>query len=146
MDDLLNNELEQIKRTSLLPVWIKVFAWIFGILGLFAPVAFIIGLFAGHLGASIYGIEATSAASPLALLVLLIFVLKTTVAFGLLRSKSWGVKLGILDAVTGIIICCLVMLYSVNVLSDFTFRLEIILLIPYLVKLLKIRSDWENAV
>ena len=53
--------------------------------------------------------------------------------------------MGIADAIIGITICILVMLYPIiNSEAKFSLRLELIALIPYLLKFLKIKTEWEN--
>ena len=68
-------------------------------------------------------------------------------SFDLLKEKDWAIKLGIIDSILGISICILLMLYPlINTEMKSTFRIEIIFLIPYLLKLLKIKSTWENTI
>jgi len=77
-----------------------------------------------------------------------IFLLKGIVSYGLLMEKDWAIKLGILDASLGILICMLVMVYSLLKFRGgyISFRIELLLLIPYLIRLFKIKPAWEKAV
>jgi hypothetical protein len=66
-----------------------------------------------------------------------------------LDGKNSAVVLGIIDGAVGILVCILVML---GMFSDtqgehlLTFRPDIIFLIIYLLKLVKIKSRWEKSV
>jgi len=77
------------------------------------------------------------------------FYTKAITAFGLWFEKDWAIKLGQIDSVIGIIICIYVMCIYPFIYEkagfSFNLRLELLLLIPYLVKLSRIKSSWENA-
>lgn len=135
-----------VERRKLLPVWIKVFIWIFMVAGAFVILAFIIGLFSVRYESSLYGLESQDPLSSMGLFIFFLFLLKGIVAYGLWTEKDWGVNLGIGDAIIGIIVCTAVMLVpSISSSSGFTFRAELLVLIPYLVKLLKIRPKWMQG-
>jgi hypothetical protein len=135
----------QKRRKSLLPGWIKVFMWIFLVIGAIVPLAFLAGLFGGHFETSIYGLESTDPLSTTTISVLIIFLLKGITAFGLLKEKSWAIKLAITDAILGILICSFIMVYATEAGDKVhSFRLELVALVPYLIKMLKIRTEWEN--
>ena len=95
--------------------------------------------------ASIYGLESNTIYSFTAVLIILVYVFKGITAFGLLKQKDWAIKFGIIDAVTGIATCAGVMIYQISQDIKFNFSLELVLLIPYLLKLQKIKYDWEHA-
>ena len=81
------------------------------------------------------------------IIVTVLFIIKGITAFGLLKEKDWAIKIGIADAIVGIIICTLVMLYPIiNPDAKFSLRLELAALIPYFLKLLKIKTQWETFV
>ncbi len=144
LTDLFLNETI-IPRKQLLPVWIKIFGWFFLIAGITTPVFITLGLITHSYGGTIYGIEADSIYSVEGVAIALIFLYKGIVAFGLLKQKDWAILTGIADAVLGIVICCAVMIYSVIYSYGFSFRLELAALIPYLLKLMKIKSQWETS-
>ena len=132
-------------RKRILPLWIKIFSWLFLITGAIS----ILAVFAGMLGTSyqvsLYGLQSNEPFSLTGLLILAMFVFKGIVAFGLLTAKGWAVGLGIVDAVVGIVICgaamfALPLLYGTG--SPFTIRLELALLIPYLIRLQKLKKNW----
>ncbi|HWI92961.1 MAG TPA: hypothetical protein VNT20_16905 [Flavisolibacter sp.] len=142
LDPLIEENI--IERKKLLPVWIKVFIWLFMIAGPFILFAFLIGVFTTlHYNSSIYGLESNEPLSPIGLFIFFVFLLKGIVAYGLWTEKDWAVNLGIVDAILGIAACFAVMVVpALKPAPAFTFRLELLLLVPYLVKLLKIREKW----
>ena len=148
--DLLTDELIQsnaIARKKLLPLWIKVFMWIFLIIGSFVPIVFILSIMGYNAKLAVYGLETNKVFSSIGIIISVILVIKTITAFGLLKEKDWAIKLGIVDAILGIIVCTIVMLYPIiNPEIKFTLRLELVALIPYLLKFLKIKTQWESFV
>ncbi len=147
-DDLLNDVFhttEVKSRRKLLPLFMKIFSWIFAVYGCFIPVAIVAGLMMHNFRMSIYGLEANTIYSVTGAIIAIIFLLKFFVAVGLLRRQDWAVKLGIADAVLGIAVCMAVMLYLIVTVHSFSFKLELAALIPYLVSLLKIRDEWANC-
>lgn len=148
--DVLDNEFQPIpkKRRALLPIWIKIFVWIFMIFGLIAPLGLIAGLLGFSFELSLYGLETFRPISVLGLGIILLFALKGTVAFGLWWEKTWAVLWAMIDATLGIMICIFSMvvlpLITENGSQFLTFRFEILLLIPYFVRMNRIRALWEN--
>ena len=138
-----------VSRKKLLPTWIKVFAWFFMFAGILTPFILIaaIALPQSNVQLAVYGFETTIAWSATGLFIITLFLLKGIVSFGLLNEKQWAISLAIADAVLGIIICT----YSMFIMpfiqeGGFSFRLELALLIPYLLKLQKIKPYWVNNV
>ena len=139
-----------IRRRALLPWWIKVFVWIFMLFGILVPPVIVMGIMGYHFELALYGIETTDPHSLAGLAVTLIFMIKGAVAFGLWTEQDWAVDLGIVDASIGIVVCSLFMLVfpflnSTNGLH-INIRLEILILIPYLIKMIKIKQDWKNTI
>jgi hypothetical protein len=68
------------------------------------------------------------------------------VAYSLWTEKNRAISLGIVDALVGIVICLYSMAIAPFVNNQpnfiFNFRLELVALIPYLIKLRKIRPHW----
>ena len=121
--------------------------WIFLIIGSFVPIVFILGIMGYNAKLAVYGLETNKAFSSIGIIISVILVIKTITAFGLLKEKDWAIKLGIVDAILGIIVCTIVMLYPIiNPEIKFTLRLELVALIPYLLKFLKIKTQWESFV
>ena len=142
-DSFLNEG--RINRKALIPLWIKIFAWIFLVFGLFTPLALIGGVIMHNFPLSLYGLEANTPYSLMGGLIATLFLFKGIVSFGILKREEWAVNLGIVDAVIGIIICAVMMFYSAYFNVQLFFRLELVVLIPYLIKLLKIRDEWKLA-
>ena len=148
--DLLTDKLIQengIPRQKMLPLWIKIFTWIFLVISAFAPIVFVLGLLGYNAQLALYGLETNEPLSSIGIIITTIFIIKGITAFGLLKEKDWAIKIGIVDAIIGIIICALIMLYPIiNSDTKFSLRLELTALIPYLIKLLKIKTQWETYV
>jgi hypothetical protein len=137
-----------IKRSKLLPWWIKVFMWIFLVFGLLVPVVLLMSVLGFNPQLAIYGLEANNAFTLTGLLLVSVFALKGAVSFGMIKEKDWAVRLGIIDAIVGISICVFtayVYPFIVEGAPFALFKFELILLIPYLLKLNKIKDDWRLA-
>lgn len=134
------------RRRSLLPLWIKVFCWIFMATGTLAVLALFASLFSYHLRVAMYGLQSSEPLSPAGLFILFLFLLKGVAAFGFWMEKDWAIHLGIADAVIGIAVCTVVVLVLplLEPQPGFVFRIELVLLVPYLLKLLKIKTAWRQ--
>lgn len=136
------------RRRKLLPTWIKIFLWIFMVFGAIAPIGLILGILGIRFSLSLYGLETIDALTPVGIFVLLLFAIKGTVSFGLWTEKDWAVKLAILDGIIGIVTCVFVTLVLPFIVESNGFhlnlRLELIALIPYLIKMNKIKGEWAN--
>jgi hypothetical protein len=149
-DNLLNNNLEELKnkkkRRDLLPWWIKVFCWFFMLFGLMSIVCLILGFTNIKPALAIYGFETNEPFSLNGIIVITIGIIKGITAFSLWFEKDFAIKIGKIDAIIGIILCGLSMLvlpflhdrFNINI------RLELTLIIPFLLKLNKIQNEWEN--
>lgn len=146
LDEPLNNL--NGRRRDLLPLWIKIFLWIFMITGIIVPVGIVIGLLGMEMNLSLYGMETVEPLSLIGLFISLLFAIKGLVSFGLWTGKDWALNLAIVDAVLGIGICIAVMFIlpfaAENSGFKFTLRLELVALIPYLVKMHKLKPEWEG--
>ena len=144
------------RRRDLLPWWMKVFIWIWMFLGASSIVSRLLGILGISLWLnsngekSIYGMETTENYSVLALLITMLIIFKGITAFGMWTEKDWAIKLGIIDATIGIAVCISMMfiepIFENNEGSwNINFRFELVLLIPYLIKCLQIRKQWDNV-
>lgn len=139
-------------RQSLLPWWMKFFIWIFMIVGIFSAVSIAfkmvgITLYFGYPmddTSSIYGLESSDIFSPLGLLINLLILFKGVTSYGMWMGKDWAMNYASVDAVLGLVVCIfsLVFLPFVDA-GSINLRLEILLLIPYLIKCLKLRAEWK---
>ena len=136
---------QRLRRNELLPTWIKVFMWIFLIGGFVAPIGIIMGIMGQTMLLGLYGIETMLPLSFIGLIVIGLFCLKGVVSFGMLKEQSWAINFAIGDALLGIVICVCVMLGLVGI-SGGVIRLELLLLIPYLVKMWRIKDEWSERV
>lgn len=135
-----------IIRRKLLPWWIKTFCWIFMILGVCAISALIGNLFTSNIQLSLYGFSSNYAYSGTGLFIIAIAVFKGFAAYSLWFEKLNAISIGKIDAICGIVICLASMFIHPFTSNDghFPIRLEILLLIPYYIKLNKIEYEWDN--
>ncbi len=142
------NQPQTGRRRGLLPLWIKVFVWIFMICGLIIPIMIISELMGMVTEPRIYGLESASPFSLMGIGIILIYLLKVVVAGGLWVGKDWAVKLAKIDAILGMCICFLMMAVLTFQGSEdgimLNFRLELIALIPYFLQMRKLEYDWDH--
>ncbi|MBK1896912.1 hypothetical protein JHL15_14180 [Chryseobacterium sp. YIM B02567] len=139
--DLKNNFT---RRRDLLPVWIKIFIWLFLIGGTTAAILLISGSFLTNVSLSIYGIQANHPYTIPGLIICALLILKGIVAYGLWFEQEWAPKAAIIDAIVGIASCTIMMVIIPFVSStiSFTLRLELIPLYYYLIKMRQIEKSW----
>ncbi len=130
------------RRRDLLPLWIKIFTWIFIIFGVISPFAALIGVLGYPIDLAIYGLSTQQVLSLSGGIIVLIFLLKGIVAFGLWFEKKWAINLAIFDGIIGIITCFIIMGIILSEYNSFNFRLEILILIPYLITMFRIKDEW----
>lgn len=154
MDHKMNDLLEEnylvdpiAYRKKLLPLWIKIFAWLFLVCGVVAIPIFILSFFVADINLALYHIETNDPHSLQGIIVNALFLLKGMTAYGLLWAKKWGVQLAITDAVTGIVVCIAVIFLpdSFSGTTGVSFPLELVVLVLYLIKMLKIKDDWQSV-
>lgn len=130
-----------------MPWWIKFFCWVFLFFGASVPIALLMGVIGEPSSLSLYGLNALTPFSVEGAIIMTLFLIKAVTGFGLWAEKDWGVMAGLIDAGGGIA-CCIFMMsvyYPIILgLSDFHFRPELIILIPYLLRLGKIRAEWQK--
>lgn len=137
-----------IRRHKLLPVWIKVFTWLFMIAGAMTPLVYVIGFTGALVSLSLFGLQTTEAYSVNGMIITVLFLLKGVAAFGLWLEQDWAIKVAKVDAVLGIVACTTIkcLLPFINPVYSFTIPLELVLLIPYLIKLNRIQPFWEESI
>ena len=136
------------RRRELLPLWIKIFLWIFMVFGFLAPICLLLGFFDITFNVAFYGLETTSPHSLTGILIISLFSIKGVVSFGLWTEKSWAVNVAIVDAIIGIYICIITM-FVFPFLSEtkgffVELRLELVALIPYWIKMRRIKEEWKQ--
>jgi len=143
----LTNELKVLDivafRKGCLPIWIKIFGWLFIVAGGIVAIISIFTAVSGGEGRySLYGLNVYGKIySPLVLLVIALFIAHGICAFGLLFAKAWGVDACILLGYISAFICVFTMFVS----NTFQIRLELIALIFYLIKLHKLQPYWKSG-
>ncbi|WP_338838822.1 hypothetical protein [Flavobacterium ginsenosidimutans] len=139
-------EKPDIIRRKLLPWWIKVFCWIFMLMGIGAIGSLITNLFVPNVNLSLYGFSSDTAYSGTGLFIIAVMLLKAFAAFSLWFEKPNAIMIAKIDAVVGIAICIasLFILPFSTTNGHFSLRLEILLLIPYYMKVNKIEYEWDN--
>lgn len=140
------DDLSPIRRRELLPWWIKIFTWLFIVLGAIAVMVFFLGFFNFSTNLALYGLETNHPFSIQGLIVISLFLLKGATASGLWTEQNWAVKAGMVDAIIGIAFCIFMMAVYPFISGEKTFnaRLEIILLILFLRWLMKVKRAWEK--
>jgi hypothetical protein len=133
-------------RRNLLPLWIKIFIWIFLSTGIIVPVFLLLEAFGLPSQLAIYGLESSDMTSLLGLSLTGIFILKGIVAYGLWFGKDWAIIFGQIDGIIGIVFCVILTMIPIcNRDTGFypgDIRIEIFIIIPYLIKITKIKKEW----
>jgi len=144
LDDL--EHLLLPRRRTLLTWWLKVFSYIFLFSGFLTvilyPTEFLLRT---NFAFSLYGLESQDRTSFLMLIIVALFILKGVASYGLLFEKDWAIEVALADAVAGIAACMFVVGIYLLRSGSMNFRIELILLIIYLVKLLKMRDAWKRS-
>lgn len=138
------------RRWKILPWWIKAFTWIFLFAGVISPLILIIGLFGGTVTLSLYGLSTTDPISLIGLCVIGVFMFKGIAAYGLWAEKDWGITVAQIDALLGIALCIIAIFTTPHSTTSarsvsFYFRLDIVVVIIYLVKLYRLQDRWNAA-
>jgi hypothetical protein len=148
LDDVNVETLQANRRRSLIPVWMKIFIWIFMIAGGMTIPVFILGLAGYNFDIALYGYSVHSETSWMGVFLALLFLYKGIVSLALWFEWESAVNLGIVDAIAGILLCLIAMAHF-SFLSEYTdssaFRLELVPLVPYLIKLIRIKKNWIQS-
>lgn len=142
--DLQNKSIK--RRRELLPIWIKVFIWIFFLTALISILILAFGIFLENIDLSLYGLETEKIYSPIGLSVCILYLYKGLVSYGLWFEKDWGPAAGKFDAILGFVVCLFVM-FVLPFLTEphMNLRLEILVLIPYLRSMQKLEHSWKKV-
>ena len=146
--NLLDQPLDaRPRRWELLPTWIKVFTYLFLLTGVVIPIAFVASLLGFATSLSLYGIQSLTPFDPAGALLAALFVFKGIAAYGLFNEERWGIFVAMVDGIIGIIVCSTMMIVVpiVTQQQEYTFRLELLLLVPYVMRLQHLRLPWEQA-
>jgi hypothetical protein len=130
-------------RRELLPLWIKLFSWMFLALGGIGLIWLVLGwAIEKETEFAAFGLEASGLPyDAVPFLVTLLLVAHGAAAYGLLSARSWGVIAGLIVASAGVSVCLVTMAQQ----GGMPFRGELILEVPFVWKLLRIRREWEGT-
>jgi hypothetical protein len=147
LDDLAMEPMPP-RRRKLIPVYIRVFCFIFMAFSIVIPIGLLFSLIGKPYQVSLYGLSSSDPASLTGLSILALFTLKGAAGFGLWFEKDWGPKVAKADAILGIILCIVLMAIQAfqfrnAIKSPFSFRLELFLLVPYYISLLSLAEKWN---
>ncbi len=138
------------RRRDMLPVWVKIFTWIFMLFGMGVPVALFSILSDAKISLALYGLETNDPSSLVGLLLIGLISCKSVTAYALWTEQDWAIKLAKIDAAIGFFFCILSLFGLDSIIlgnSDsihFSFRLELLALIPYWRFLTRVQSEWED--
>lgn len=132
--------INNISRRSLLPWWIKFFCWLFMFASVLAVIRVVLSCFNITTEFEFYGINANDSLLNV-IIVFLVFVLHGYTGYSLWFEKNYGIILAQFDAIFGIIVCFYSMFLGYQN-GNHTFRLELILLVLFLIKIIKIKPRW----
>lgn len=137
------NEFESvIRKRSLLPWWIKIFCWIFMVIGMLSlfVVFLVIANYEPEL--EIFGFNANENHPYNSILILFSFLFLGVTGYLLWFEKRKAIIIGQINALWGIILCLISMgLGLVN--GNFVFRIELFFLVLFFVKLSQIKPKWS---
>ncbi len=152
MSEELQSQFDEFERTGiirrkLLPWWIKTFCWIFMFLSLCGLGTLIGSAFSNNVQLSLYGFETNTAYSIIGIFLIAVMTLKGYAGYSLWFEKANAILIAKIDAIVGIVICVVSMLIPLftDIDANFSFRIELLLLIPYFIKIYKIENEWNNA-
>lgn len=147
---LAESEFEEFteveRRRKLLPWWIKFFCWFFMLFGVLAFICLILGFTSIKPALSFYGFETNEPFSLIGLLIIFTGTFKGFTAYLLWFEKNKAIIFGKIDAIIGIVLCIISMVVLPFLQEDFnlTLRLELVLLIPFYLKLKRIQNEWSS--
>lgn len=148
MDTVVNgqdmNNDKSLARKTLIPLWIKIFGWLFIVMGVLVPFLYIGSLIFGFSASyTMFGLEYEGNAKALMPLVIsTVILINGLCAYGLLFGKDWGLTACIVFGCIGLLLTLGTMLFEMIFNGSMMIRLEPIIQIPYLVKLHKIKAHW----
>ena len=129
-------------RWDLFPNWIKACTILYFISSTFGILFTAYSLFdEGLIHIDMFNLRATGIKN-IAELSLILASIKLLVAFGYIFQKDWAIKVGITDAIIGIVICIAVMIFTNSIQEVLV--VQIIILSIYWRKIKSLQKNWEN--
>jgi len=141
--DLSAPASETLSRKGMVPVWIKVFGWIFIAITALSIPYMIWALFAGQpVRFELFGVSYIGPANhPAAFGMAALFAFMAITAYGLIFLKDWGVVGCLANGYVGLALCVITLIAS----GGTNIRLEPFILFFYLRRLHSIRAQWNEA-
>ncbi len=129
-------------RLKLIPVWIKIFCWIFLIFGAMTPIILVAPLVYNEpMDLEVLGFKANSPYETDGVIIVVFFILCGITSYGLLWAKNWGPQVGFIVGLIGLIIVIVNAFFN----SFDTTPLELLLQIPFINKMHKIKDPWRKV-
>ena len=137
---------KRIIRRELLPIWIKIFCWLFMLMGGISLFCLVYGAFGNEADLAFYGLKTSNPISATGLIIIAVMAFKGFTAYSLWFEKDNAIVLGKIDAVIGIVLCVISMFVMPFIEEDggVVIRLEMFLLLPYIMKLNSMEYEWDN--
>ena len=148
MDNVFNQSATladtPLKRQQLLPLWIKIFGWLFILLGALVPVLLVASMFVTIKASfNIFGVQIEDdAQAGVAMVVALMFIANAVCAYGLLFGKDWGLSACLIAGYVGVAMAIATIIGQAFSEGTVRLRLELIIQIFFLIKLHKIKPFW----
>ncbi|REC43620.1 hypothetical protein [Chryseobacterium sp. 5_R23647] len=124
--DEFDNNFNTKRRRNLLPIWIKVFIWLFFAFGFIGILILAFGFFMGKFNLSLYGLETDKAYSLMGFFLTALFILKGIVSYGLWFEQDWGIKIAKIDAIIGLVVCGISMFVLPFFTKNFYYDLKLL--------------------
>ncbi|CAN5380052.1 hypothetical protein BH09BAC1_BH09BAC1_05250 [soil metagenome] len=147
MENILDSNEQPINmlkyRRGLLPWWIKFFCWVFMVFGALILPMVIMSILGMPTQLALYGMESTTVFNIQGALITGMFFISGIVGFGLFYAKDWAIT-------AGLILCAIHVAFVVAIIAfpltsgTSKVRLEFILVIPFFIKLLKLKQIWQG--
>lgn len=131
-------------RKKLLPLWIKIFGWLFIVMAAAVPFLYVSSIvFDFSATYSMFSLEYEGhALAPMPLLISILILINGVCAYGLLLGKDWGLTACIIYGYVGLVLTLGSLVVGLFSGTGITIRLEPIIQIPYLMKLHKLKALW----
>ena len=145
LDDIIVQQT--VRRKKLLPIWIKICTCLFLFAGAFTLIVLVIGLIGGQASLALFGLESNEPLSYVGMTICAQFLFKGVAALGLWAEKDWAIDVAKVDAILSMIVVSVVKLLLPAWIEgySFSFPIELAILIPYYLYLIKIESSWAQG-
>jgi hypothetical protein len=144
--DILTQEIFVVQpRRMLLPLWVKIFIWIFIVLGAITPIGYILGSMGANFHFSIFGLDSNEPFSIQGMILFCLFVYNGIVAYMLWTEKKLAVAMALVAAYLNGLVCVGTMAMALTN-GNINLRLELIPIFFFIKKLRSIRDIWQTGV